>query len=219
MPSPAHWVARSLEKHNGVDRASVVGGDCVEIQRRSGLRAVTVRVVDTRVEDKDLDQIGLEDVDAIVTLRRQDPYAWEAKVQATNRGHDLYSNRELWRAINSERFVRSESSDVEYFVERIGSHDKVTQLERLGPKLFRVWRSSGLDEVIVYCADEYILSEDSVRTILEECPETQVIANLSSWNSITQEADDEAQRRDCRVFDLSGMYRALNHATEAIRDL
>lgn len=219
MASPAEWVARNLEEHRSVERTLVVRGDCVEIDRRHRYPTVTVRVVNSSVELADLDRIGLNDVDAIVTIRREVPYSWEAKAEARHRGRDLYSNRELWKAVNSRRFLGSESSDVEYFVDRIGSHDKVRELERIGSRLFRVHRTPSLGSLLVYCADEYILSEDFVHEVLAECPEVQVIANLSSWNKITPEAAEEGNRRGCRVFDRAGIYQALYRHAKTIRDL
>lgn len=210
MASPAEWVAKSLGRHSTVARARVVRDDCVEIEQTDGDPTVTIRVVNTRVEAADIDRIGLRDVDAIVTIGPDGSYSWDAKMIAVKQGRDLYSNRELWRALGRKTFVGSESSEIEYFVDRVGGHDKVAELERIQPKLFRVHRTSGLDPLLVYCADEYMLSEDFVLNVLEEFPETQVIANLSSWNHITPEAVEEASRRGCQVWDLSGIYRALN---------
>lgn len=214
----ARWVAKSLKKHTGVSKAEVVNGDCVTIARNSGYRDVTVRVVDRHVDPSELDRIGLDDVDAIVTIGKNGTYSWDAKMAARTSGHDLYTNRELWRALNASQFVGSESSDVLYCVERVGGHDKVGELERVGPRLFRVHRTRGLDTLLVYCAHEYILSEQFVHDVLAECPEVQVITNLSSWNKITAEAAEEAKRRGCRVLDLSGAYGALNLDARSIRD-
>jgi hypothetical protein len=216
MASTAERMATGLLKHDNVIRVRVVDDDCVEVRRKSGYRTVTVRVVDTRVEAADLDTLGLDDVDAIVTVQRDAPYEWEAKVEAQHRGRDLYTNREFWSALNNRQFVGNESTEVEYFRNRIGAHDKVVELESIGQKLFRVHRSSGLRPLVVYCADEYIVSEDFVQRVVDEYPEVQFITNLSSWNRITPEAAAEARRHGCQVCDLSGIYGALNRNARTV---
>jgi hypothetical protein len=219
MTSAAERAATSLKKHRRVSKAEVVNGDCVKIARTSGYAEVTVRVVNTHVDPSDLDRIGLDDVDAIVTIGKNGTYSWDAKTEACNRGRDLYTNRELWTALNTKQFVGSESSDIQYFVERIGSHDKVRELKRVGRRLFRVHRTGRLDTLLVYCADEYILSEQFVHDVLADHRDVQVITNLSSWNKITAEASEEAKRRGCRVLDLSGVYGALYRDARSIRDV
>lgn len=129
------------------------------------------------------------------------------------------SNRELWTAINSKMFLGIERSHVQYFIDRVGKHDRVRELERVGPNMFRVHRVGGLDALLVYCADEYILSEQFVDEVLGEFPDVQIVTNLSSWNRITDEAKAEAKRRGCQVLDLSGVYGSLNRDARAIRDL
>lgn len=92
MASPAEWVATSLKKHTSVKRARVVRDDCVEIERKDGYPTVTVRVVNTTIELADVERIGIgvDHVDAIVSLRKNRPYSWDAKTAARERGHDLY---------------------------------------------------------------------------------------------------------------------------------
>lgn len=203
----AERVAAGLIKHDGV-LAAEANGDLVLV-RRPGLPVVTVRVVDApHLEETDLPGISVHGVDAIVLPWRA-TYSWAAKEAAQSAGADLFNVTEFWGALNARRLAAYELNCVEYFIDRIESHDRVARLVRRGFQLFDVERLHR-STLRMYCADEYLLSEVFVQDVMGRHPGVQVITNLSAWNSYSDEAQSEALRLGARICDLSETYRALN---------
>ena len=203
-------LALSLDNHDLVESVAI-DGDQLEIRRVGDLPDVKILVVESGT-------IGVEDVVAlvqsvslngIVSASLDGGYEWPARSAANAKGLAVLSRRELWGALNVPRLDYYDTNSAKYFKERIGTHHAVKELIREGSDLFRVERKNH-ESLLVFCADEYVLSQTNVRSILQQHPDVDVISNLSAWNKYTPLAAKEAKSFQSRVFDLSGIYGALN---------
>lgn len=155
-------------------------------------------------------------MDAIVVASFGATYEWAAREEAHARGLALLTGREFFGALNHRDLMDHDLNHAVYFIQRIGSHQRVVELHRVEAELFFVERDAALGDLLVFSADEYRLGESFVLDVARAHPEVQVITNLSAWNDYTPEADLEARRHGMRVFDLSGIYGALNLDNERI---
>lgn len=97
-----------------------------------------------------------------------------------------------------------------FFRETIGNHDKVVALDAINEQTYRLSRTSGLSEVVVYITNLYTVGYADVVDIKSKCRGLNCILTMSNWNGYTSDAKLYAAENRIGLFKFAEFMGALN---------
>ena len=87
----------------------------------------------------------------------------------------------------------------------------VNSVERLEEQIFKINRNGGLNDIVIYVVDAYVLGKGAALEIIEENPSIDAILVISNWDSYTYEAKKAAEERNVEIYDFGGLMSAVYH--------
>lgn len=106
-----------------------------------------------------------------------------------------------------EKKPRPES--IEYFLNAIGSHNKVEKIEQIGDQLFKINKTNG-SKMLVHLTNIYVVSEAEVIEIMSGHNHIDAIVTISAWNSYSERGKEVAKANKIGLFLMDEFMGALN---------
>ncbi|WP_339148234.1 MULTISPECIES: hypothetical protein [unclassified Sutcliffiella] len=106
-----------------------------------------------------------------------------------------------------EKIPRPES--IQYFLDAIGSHNKVRKIEQVEKQLFKITKTNGRN-VLVHLTNFYSVSEAEVIEIMSSHNHIDAIVTISTWNSYSVSGKEVAKANKIGLFLIDEFMGALN---------
>ena len=199
----ARWLARRLASHDNVKRASALGPQVLEVERKKYPATVVGVVSAARVTRDTIAGLVEEphDLEFIVNVPKEGFWTGEALDFAESRGLAAGGVSELYSAMNVRSVSAFTRPEYAYFKRMMRQHSNVSGIQRIADRKYIV---ETLDDrnVAVVLLNEYELSADRVRTAREwYWPFDAILATNPNGRS-TSEADAAAASMGVRIFKL-----------------
>jgi len=99
---------------------------------------------------------------------------------------------------------------VKFFLERIGSHDRVTSVTQESQNVFAVERD-GMTPIRAWVCDVYVVGIADYAHMIEQEPDIDCIVTMSGYNSWSPEAKNQGYEDEVGVFKFGEFMGALNY--------
>ncbi|MDR7074209.1 hypothetical protein [Fictibacillus barbaricus] len=99
---------------------------------------------------------------------------------------------------------------INFMEDRLSSHSKVSNLERLSDYYYLIKRSSNLRDIRLLITDEYTVGIADLIEHKKNYPEMNAILTVSSWNGYTKSVKNEAKKECIGIFVPGELLGALN---------
>jgi hypothetical protein len=206
------FVKNGLKKHNSVESVELLGPKLIRIHRKTHDSVV---VATTAVERLDaaafraaINGAALHP-DYVVNIPAESIVLGDAIQLAREHGVGVGQFKDLMGALGSSDVSGHLSSDLRYVEENLPQHERVTSIEPLADRHYRIERD-GLPPVQVVFIHEYDLTVDHVRMAKQRYRSFSAIVITNPNGHATGEAERLAATMNCRIYVWKTFYGALN---------
>lgn len=98
----------------------------------------------------------------------------------------------------------------EFFRTTLANHDKVSDIDTIDDQLYRIERTGGLQEVIVYITNLYTVGYAELLNIHSKCKDLNCVVTMSNWNSYTKDARMYGRENHIGLLKFADFMGALN---------
>lgn len=211
MAGITDWVAERIDSNHGVSVVERTAEDFL-ILKADGRPPFPAAVIGVK------DVIRREDVAPVLSLETKPQFVvnvpsrtlWSGAairmIHATPAAFGTLG--ELLKAANAGNVPQYRNKTWDFFERAIRQHSRVCDVSRVYGEVFEAQRLTG-GSVTIALVDAYHMSAEDVRNARDRFGEFDVAVKISSYGSITDEAEEAARSIGAEAVTLKGLMRKL----------
>lgn len=200
------WIVSKLneqEEHHEIDTATALGESLIEIRTKKG-KTVIVGAIDTS------SNITEHDIHKVYISGPKTPNVVVAKFSSFWNGSAIdYSRQqnmgwggmgEISSAFHTDHYSGIQRREYSFVEEGLLKHTRVTRLERVYDRVFKIHRNNGLAPLTIALINSYELSGDEVRNAINRYGNFNAVLKTNPNGSPTGNAYSAAAEIGAEIF-------------------
>lgn len=206
------WVKEKLEDSDfkKVECIKYLSSNMLNIIRDDGVQIKVATMSLSSISEKDLTELlNNDNVDFVINISKEPYITRDALIFADNKGFGLGGLGDLMRVIALDNPNEYINPEVKFISRGLSQHNKVSSIERLDNRRYKINRP-GLGSVVIVALNDYDLTADSVRSAMSTFTEFQAVFTSNPNCKVSKHALEAAKYTNIKIYNWSELLGALN---------
>lgn len=205
------WCIEKLNNHDKVEFVEEVRDNLLKITNDKGDEFLVYAKSEDRSTIESVEGVDVDELDFLLNIKKDAYVDRQLLDLASSARFAVGGLGDIFSALNSRNISDYISSEISFIIRGLQQHIRVTGLERLDNRRFRIQREV-LDSVVVLALNDYDLSADSVRSGIEKYGEFDAILTSNPNCRRTGNCEMAAASAGVRILSWGEMLGQLNRA-------
>ncbi|MFP9135354.1 hypothetical protein ACLKZ7_20375 [Shewanella algae] len=205
------WCIEKLNNHDKVECVEEIGDNLLKITNNEGDEFFVYTKSEDRSTIESVEGVDVEQLDFLLNIKK-DAYVDGQLLDLASRTQFAVGGLgDIFSALNGRNISGYISAEMSFIIRGLQQHTRVTGLERLDNRRFRIQRAD-LDSVVVLALNDYDFSAESVRSGIEKYGEFDAILTSNPNCRRTGNCEMAAASAGVRILSWGELLDQLNRA-------
>lgn len=205
------WCIEKLNNHDKVECVEEVGNNLLKITNDRGDEFIVFTKSEDRSTLDSVAGIDVEQLDFFLNIKKDAYIDGRLLALASNAQFAVGGLSDIYSALNGRNISGYISAEMSFIIRGLEQHTRVTGLERLDNRRFRIHRV-GLNSVVVLALNDYDFSAESVRSGIDKYGEFDAILTSNPNCRRTGHCEMAAASAGVRILSWGELLGQLNRA-------
>ncbi|WP_421183536.1 hypothetical protein [Aeromonas enteropelogenes] len=203
------WCIEKLNNHDKVERVEEVGDNLLKITNNRGDEFIVFTKSEDRSTLDSVAGIDVEQLDFFLNIKKDAYIDGQLLALASNAQFAVGGLSDIYSALNVRNISDYISAEISFIIRGLEQHTRVTSVERLDNRRFRIQRV-GLNSVVVLALNDYDFSAESVRSGIDKYGEFDAILTSNPNCRRTGNCEMAAASAGVRILSWRELLGQLN---------
>ncbi|OEE57651.1 hypothetical protein [Vibrio splendidus] len=206
-----NWCIEKLSNHDKVDSVVELTNELIKITNVNGGEFIVLVKSEERSTIESVSGVDVGKIDFLLNIKKEAYIDGQLLQLGSSAGFAVGGLGDLFSALNDRDISTYISAEMSFIIRGLSQHTKVTGLERLDNRRFRVQRA-GLDSVTILALNDYDFTAESVRSGIEKYVEFDAILTSNPNCRRTGNCEMVAESAGVRILSWGELLGQLNRA-------
>ncbi|MDC5754731.1 hypothetical protein OPW41_13180 [Vibrio europaeus] len=205
------WCIEKLSGHDKVESVVDLGDSLLQITNVKGDDFIVLVKSEERSTLESVSEVDIEQLDFLLNIKKDAYIEGQLLELSSSAGFAVGGLGDIFSALNDRGISNYVSAEMSFIIRGLSQHTRVTGLERLDNRRFRIQRA-GLDSVTILALNDYDFTAESVRSGIEKYGEFDAILTSNPNCRRTGNCEMAAESAGVRIFSWGELLGQLNRA-------
>ncbi|MFT6908641.1 MAG: hypothetical protein ACJAS1_005344 [Oleiphilaceae bacterium] len=205
------WCIEKLNNHDKVEVIEEVEDNLLKITNDKGDEFFVYTKSEDRSTIESVADLDVEQLDFLLNIKKDAYVDGQLLDLASSAQFAVGGLGDIFSALNDRNISGYVSAEVSFIIRGLQQHTRVTGLERLDNRRFRIQRA-GLDSVVVLALNDYDFTAESVRSGIEKYGKFDAILTSNPNCRRTGNCEMAAASAGVRILSWGELLGQLNRA-------
>ncbi|EHR0921367.1 hypothetical protein KS884_004579 [Vibrio parahaemolyticus] len=205
------WCIEKLNGHDKVESVTELEDGLIQITNVKGDDFIVFVKSEERSTLESVSGVDIEQLDFLLNIKKDAYIDGQLLELGSSAGFAVGGLGDIFSALNDRDISTYISAEMSFIIRGLSQHTRVTGLERLDNRRFRIQRA-GLDSVIILALNDYDFTAESVRSGIERYVEFDAILTSNPNCRRTGNCEIAAESAGVRILSWGELLGQLNRA-------
>lgn len=203
------WCIEKLRAHSKVNNVEELGDGLIKITNIHGDNFIIFAKSEDRSTIESISAIDIHQLDFLLNIKK-DAYIDGPLIElSSSAGFAIGGIGDIFSALNGRDISTYISAEMSFIIRGLSQHTRVTNLERLDNRRFKIHRT-GLESVVILALNDYDFTAESVRAGIEKYIKFDAILTSNPNCRRSGNCEKAAASAGVRIFSWGELLGQLN---------